>query len=488
MPTVLGNFPSINELLESPPLKSLVERVNPTRVMSSVRSFVDGMRHELQTAVSQRQIPSPTALAEQIAQWIIRQEHAGVRAVINATGIVIHPELGTGPLADEALLALREAAGGYARATSQDLAGRGSRIEELLQQLTGCEAAIVTNNTSLALSLVTSAIAGGRQVLVPRAHLVAAADGSRPYELIDAAGGKLRECGALNQLTADDLSAGHSSDAAFLFWQQGLPFELTGANDVLDLPGVVSWANKHSLPVVVDLGIGGMIDCSAFGLTKQLTAKEALQAGAAAVIVRGDGLLGGPSCGMIVGRSSFISRLASYPLFRAVAADKLTLAALESTLELYRNSAEHPASERTAADPTANLSERAIPLLGLLATPADNLKHRCERLAPQLAASPAMRSVEILPGNAYLTGAKLSSERLPTWGLSLEAAQGTATDLLQLLASTTPAIIARQEADRVWLDLRTVAPREDQQIVLAIEQLARGKESAKETAKEVPLA
>lgn len=250
---------------------------------------------------------------------------------------------------------------------------------------------------------------------------------------------------------------------------------------MLDLPAAVNWASKHSLPVVVDLGSGGTHDCSSFGLPKQPTVKEALQAGAAVVIVRGEGLLGGPSCGLIVGRSSLVSRFASHPMFRAAAADRLTLAALESTLELYRIS-----GDRAPSEPTANLSERSIPLLALLATPADNLKHRCERLSPQLAASPIFRSVEILPGNAFLSGAKLSRERLPTWGLSLVAAHGTATDLLMLLASTTPAIIARHEADRVWIDLRTVAPREDQQLVLAIEQLAPGKVSVKEAATENP--
>ncbi|QDU31172.1 L-seryl-tRNA(Sec) selenium transferase [Anatilimnocola aggregata] len=471
MPTVLGNFPSINELLESPPLKSLVERVNPTRVMSSVRSFVDGMRQDLQTAVSQRQIPSPTALAEQIAQWIIRQEHAGVRAVINATGLVLHPELGSAPLADEAMLALREAAGGYSRATSRNLAGRGSRIEELLQQLTGCEAAVVTNNAALALSLVTKASACGREVLVPRCQLASSADGTRSYELVTAAGGQLRECGSTNHLHADDLSAGASERSAFLFWQQGLAFEVAGNHEVLDVATAIGWANKRSLPVVVDLGFGGLNDCSSFGLLKQPTVKETLQAGATAVIVRGDGLLGGPSCGLIVGRSNFISRLAEHPLFPATAADKLTLAALESTLELYRSGTEG----------TANTCERSIPLLALLATSADNLKHRCERLAPQLAASPALRAVEVFPGEAFLTGAKLPRERMSTWGLSLQSAQRNASELLAALAATTPAVVARLQGDRVWLDLRCVAPREDQQIVLAVEQLSRAKE-AKEPA------
>jgi L-seryl-tRNA(Ser) seleniumtransferase len=463
MATVLGNFPSIQELLESPPLKTLVERVNPTRVMTSVRSFVDGMRQELQTAVNQRQMPSPGALAEQIAQWIMRQEHTGIRAVVNGTGILLHPELGNPPLADEAALALRDAAGSYSRTASREAAGRGSHSEELVQKLTGAEAAIVTSNPSAALALIAQVLGLGREVLIPRSQLAAAADGSRAFELIAAAGCRVRECGATNQLTADDLNREFTSDAAFLFWQQTLSYELMGNHEQFDLAGAAAWANKRSLPLIVDLGYGGLEDGTALGLAKQPTVAEALQAGASAVIVQGAGLLGGPSCGLIVGRTAVVSRLAGHPLFRGVAADKLTLAALEATLQLYAVD-----NEAAAVSPT-----RLIPVLGLISTSLDNLKHRCERLAPQLSASPALAEVEAMPGEAFVTSAKLRRERMESWGLALRSAQGTAVELIAALASGTPAVMARQIGDRVWIDLRTVSPREDQQIVLAIEQLGR---------------
>jgi L-seryl-tRNA(Ser) seleniumtransferase len=460
MPSGLPNFPSINELLESPPLKSLVDRVNPTRMMTSVRSFVDGMRQELQTAVTQRQIPSPMVLAEQIAQWITRQEQAGVRNVLNATGVLLHPELGGAPLADEALAALRATAGSYSRVPAAGT--RPTRVEQLLQKLTGCEAAIVVANPALAVALVTNVLACGQDVLIPRSQMVTAVDGTRAFELIAAAGGRLCEVGAVNELLLADLDRGR--EAAFAFWQQGLPLEVTGHQQSIELSQMATWAQRHSLPLIVDLGLGGLYDVSPFGL-EQSTASAAIQAGAAAVILRGDGLLGGPSCAVIAAKSSLIGQLVAHPLLRTAGCDKAAMAAFEATLELYQ----------TAAEQQPSSIERAIPLLSLLATSADNLKHRCERLAPQLSASPALAAVEPLSGMAHLSAAKLSNERLDTWGLALQPAQGTAADLLIALSNTTPAVIGGLSGDRVWLDLRGISPREDQLLVQAIQQLPAAK-------------
>jgi L-seryl-tRNA(Ser) seleniumtransferase len=453
-----GNFPSINELLESPPLKALMSRVNTARILTSVRSFVDGMRQEVQTAVAQRQIPSPLALAEQIAQWIMRQEQAGVRSVLNTTGVVLHPELGGPPLADDALAALREAAGSYSRVP--DVAS-DSQVEQALQKLTGCEAALVTSNTSQAIALLTQTLASGRDVLIPRQQMATSIDGTRSYELIAAAGGRIREVGAVNDLTVHDLSAAHSDDAAFLYWQQGL----FAANDIrssIELVEVTAWANRRSLPVVVDLGIGAFHDGVSFGLEPLPTAAAALQAGATAVILRGDGLLGGPACGLVAGKSSLVSRNASHPLARTATCDKAILAALEATLQLHL----------AGLDPNGTSAERSIPLLSLLATSPENLKHRAERLAPQLAAWSVFASVEPRADFAYLTGAKRAGEKLPTWGLAVTPAQGTASDLLETLASTKPSIVGTLAGDHVWLDLRAISPREDQALVLAVEQLA----------------
>ncbi len=466
MPTGLGNFPSINELLESPPLKSLVERVNPARVMNSVRSFVDGMRQEVQTAVTQRQIPSAMALAEQIAQWIMGQEQAGVRGALNATGILLHPELGGAPLPEEAIAAMRAAAGSYSLSASGLVAGKTSHVDQLLQKLIGCEAALVTSNQAMALALVTNVLACGRAVIVPRSQMATAADGTRAFEVIAAAGGIIHEVGSANELTLNDLSAAASSQPGFLFWQQ-LAYEMTGHHQPLELVQVATWASRRALPLIVELGLGGLHDCASFGLEQQLTATAALQAGATAVIFRGDGLLGGPACGVIAGKSAILSPIASSPLFRAAASDKLTLAALEATLELYQ----------AASSQSPTTIERSIPLLSLLATSPDNLKHRCERLAPQLAALPALAAVEARAGDAHLTAAKLASQRLPSWGLALQSAQGSAAELLVALSNTTPAIIARVEGNTVWLDLRAISPREDQQLVLAVEQLGKAGET-----------
>jgi L-seryl-tRNA(Ser) seleniumtransferase len=464
MPNVLGNFPSINELLESPPLKSLVEHVNPSRVMSGVRSFVDGMRQELQTAVKERQIPSPVALAEQIAQWIMRQEQTGVRSVINATGTVLHPELGGAPLAEEALLALRSAGGSFTRCGATSGADSQSRVEQLLRELTGCEAAIVVNNAAAALGLVTCTLAAGREILLPQGQLGTSWQGTRAFDLIEPAGGRLRPVGTVNQTTLDDFTkAARDGQPGMVLWQEGLTYQITSGGEQLTQGQLGAWARSHNLQLVVELGHGGLNDGTNYALPTQPTIAAAVQSAAAIVIARGDALLGGPNCGLIAGRSSYLKQLTANPLYATVRCDRLTLAALEATLELYQAAAAQPPSQL----------ERAIPLWGLLGATPDNLKHRCERLAPQLRASTLLAEVEPQTGLASLTGSKLASQQLPTWVLSLKPAQGTAADLLATLAAGTPAVIGRLANDRVCLDLRAVAPREDQQLVLAVEQLGK---------------
>lgn len=458
MPNVLGNFPSINELLDSPPLKSLVERVNPTRVMSGVRSFVDGMRQELQTAVKDRQIPSPVALAEQIAQWIMRQEQTGVRSVINATGTVLHHDLGGPPLAEEALLALRNAGVSYTGAT----AGSSARVEQLLRELTGCEAALVVNNVPAALSLATCCLANDRQVLLPLGQMGTNAHGLRAHDLIASAGGCPRPVGSVNEVTPEDFtSAAHGEETGFAIWQEGLPFQVSSDAMGLTSTQLGAWSREQGVPLVVDLGHGGLLDGVAQGFPAQPTIATALQSGASVVIARGDGLLGGPSCAIVVGRSAQLRQLMSNPLLNTIACNKLTLAALEATLSLYQAAKNDP----------ANSIERSVPLWGLLAASTDNLKHRVERLAPQLATSPVLAAVEPRSGLVSLCGSKIGSVQLTTWSLALKPTTGTAAELLNVLAAGTPAVVGRLEGDRVILDLRAVSPREDQQIVQAVEQL-----------------
>jgi L-seryl-tRNA(Ser) seleniumtransferase len=462
MANMLGNFPSINELLDSPPLKSLVERVNPARVMNGVRSFVEGMRQEVQTAVKERQIPSPVALAEQIAQWIMRQEQTGVRSVINATGTVLHPELGGPPLAEEALLALRNSAGSFTRCGVGSNSAPQARIEQLLRELTGCEAALVVNNAAAALGLVVCTLSTGRRVLVPQGQMGSSWHGARSFDWIEPAGGNLRSIGAVNETSIDDFNrAAADGQAGLILWQEGLTYHVPSSDEQVTLPQLGGWARSRSLPLAVELGHGGIIDGASYGLTPQPTLSAAWQAGAAIIICHGEALLGGPPCGIIAGRASYLRQLAANPLFATVASDKLTLSSLEATLELY---------QAAAGQPSASL-ERSLPLWELLSASAENLKHRCERLAPQLAASPALAAVETLSGTASLTGAKLASQQLPTSGLALKPAQGTAADLLAALANGSPAVVGRLENDRVWLDLRAMSPKEDQQVVMALEQL-----------------
>jgi L-seryl-tRNA(Ser) seleniumtransferase len=458
MSHVLRNLPSVNELLDSPPLKSLLRHVNQTVVTSGVRSFLERLRTDVQNA-SGINVPSPAELAERIARWIASGANRALHPVINATGTLLHPTLGGGPLADEAIQAIASVGANYATALGEsNRSVRNASVERLIVQLCGAEAALVVSSGAAANFLSLATLASGREVIIARNELIDTGDGYRVADAIVAAGATMREVGAANRTSLDDFSAAVNDRTGAVLRVHSSSFQQLGDVISADSSELSQLARRMNVPLICELGTGALIDFNRYGIIGEPVVSEMVKAGADLVIFSGDKLIGGPACGIVVGRQTFIDRLAQNPIARAVQADKLTLAALYATLELYLSL------------PTAELS---IPLLSMLSTPIENLKNRAERLAPQIQATSAVASASAMEDEAYLTGSSLPRHRIPTYVVAITPAEGTVEQLIGRLMSGTCAVFARSARGRLLLDLRSVRPRHDQELVTAFQLLSQ---------------
>ncbi|MFO0900464.1 MAG: L-seryl-tRNA(Sec) selenium transferase [Pirellulales bacterium] len=454
-PKVLQHIPSVSELLEIQPLRGLVDRLNRNVVVSGVRTALDELRREARAAAGEAKLPDLRELAERIARRIAEGEQPAPRPVINATGVLLHAGLGSAPLSDDALESLVAVGRSYANLefdlTSGAPAPREAAVEPLLRLLSGAEAALVVNTSAAALHLALAALAGGREVVVSRQDM-GEVDGCRLTDL--AAGATLREVGAVHKCRVADYAAAIGPDTAALLCVQPTSWRASGDVERPTTPELVRLGQQHGLPVVVAAGYAAL--AGEFGELGGPTAAQLVADGADIVIASGSDLLGGPQCGLLVGRRELLDRLARFPLARALHVDKLTLAALAATLRAWQ-------------EPAA--AERALPILHLLHTPLDNLRNRAERLAAQLGARPSFARAEAVADEAFLSGHAVAELRLRSWCVAVEPAAESAEALAELLRLGQPAVVARVAGGRVLLDLRSVLARQDQEIAQAFARL-----------------
>ena len=469
---LLRNIPSVNELLESPQLKGLVNRVSRNVVVTGVRSFLSKLRDDVQQAAADMKVPTPSDLAEHIAKWIMTEEVPPLRPVINATGILLHTGLGRAPLADDAIEAIRDVAGGYASVEVDVKTGERSQrvqaVEKLLRQLTGAEAAAVVNNNAGATLLALSALATGREVIVSRGQLIEIGGSYRLPEVMTASGARLREVGTTNKTRVGDYDAAISEQTAALMRVHTSNFVVCGFTEEASLEELVALGRKRSLPVIDDIGSGALIDFAQFGLKGEPMASASLKVGADLVLFSGDKLLGGPQCGIIIGRKDLVQKISKHPLMRALRVDKMTLAALAATLRLYQDD---------------SAAKQSIPLLALLNTPLENLKNRAERLAPQIAATKAVASAEAVEGRAFLGGGSVPTQEIPTWCIAVAPAEKSVDELATALRRGSPSLFGRVQQSRLFLDLRSVLPRQDLQLVEAFQSITASDDQPEPPAK-----
>ena len=460
MTNVLRNIPSVNELLESPPLRKLLDRASRSVVLSGVRDFLDNLRSEVQSAAAEIKFPATGELAERIAQWIVHEERPSLRPVINATGILLHTGLGRAPLAEEALTAMVEVARDYASVEMDLATGERSRrivaVERLLQQLTGAEAAAVVNNNAAATLLTLAALAAGREVLVSRGQLVEIGGSYRLPEVMQASGAVLREVGTTNKTRIGDYQAAIGDATAALMHVHTSNYVVQGFSESTPIAELVALGRQEHRLVIDDIGSGALWDFSRFAVNDEPRPQDSVRCGADVVLFSGDKLLGGPQCGILVGKRACIDKINQHPLARALRVDKLTLAALAATLRLYQ-------------DPET--VEQRIPLLILLTTSLDNLRNRAERLAPQLAACAVVAAAEPCQDTTFLGGGSMPNQQIPTWCVALTPARDSVDSLATRLRKGHPAVCGRVQNDRLLLDLRSVFARQDSLLVKALQAL-----------------
>ncbi len=464
-PNPLRNIPSVNELLENPSLKKLVDKISHNVVVSTARTMLDEMRSEVRTAASEMTLPSVSDLAERIAKRIVEGDVPSLRPVINATGILLHTGLGRAPLAEEAIEEMVAVARDYASVELDLATGQRSQrvlaVQSLLKELTGAEAALVVNNNAGATMLTLSALAAGREVIVSRGQLIEIGGSYRLPDVMAASGAILREVGTTNKTRPDDYANAIGEETAALMLVHPSNFVVVGFSDSVEIEELVDVGRRSKLPVIHDIGSGAMIDFGRFGFSGEPVAAQSIRAGADLVLFSGDKLLGGPQCGVIVGRKALVQQLDGHPMARALRVDKLTLSALAATLRQYRD------EEKALL---------AIPLLHLLTTSEDNLQNRAQRLAPQMAAAAAVDQAEAIAAVTYLGGGSIPAQKLSTWCVALTPAEMTVDRLATALRTGTPSVVGRVQQDRLLLDLRSVLPRQDTQLVAALEALRGGEE------------
>jgi L-seryl-tRNA(Ser) seleniumtransferase len=390
-----------------------------------------------------------------------RESRPSLRPVINATGVIINTNLGRSPLSRAALAAIQEVAGGYSNLEYDLEAGerdsRHTHVAALLCELTGAEAALVTNNNAAAVLLALSTLAGGREVIISRGQLVEIGGGFRVPDVMRQSGCQLIEVGTTNRTRLADYEAALSERTAMLLTVHPSNFRLVGFVETASTAALSELAHRHGLPVMDDLGSGCLLRSERYGLGHEPMPQESITAGADVVCFSGDKLLGGPQAGIIVGKADVIQRIARHPLMRAVRIDKMTLAALEATLRHYQR-------EEAVTN---------IPIWQMIAATPAALASRATRWASQLQKQGIMARTR--RGESTVGGGSLPGETLPTTLLALDAGRVPfpLDELAQRLRTRKIPIVARIQHDTLLLDPRTVLKEQDREVVVAlVEELA----------------
>jgi len=417
----LRDLPSVDELAR--------EHADPLAI-DAARAVLAKAREEIVAGVD------PGDLAGRLRDELASTRRLRLRRVLNATGVIVHTNLGRAPLAEEALAHVHDVARGYSNLEYDLSAGaRGSRqdhVAAILRRLTGAEAVLVVNNNAAAVLLALAALAEGREVLVSRGELIEIGDGFRIPDVLARSGARLREVGTTNRTRAADYEQAMGPDTALLLRVHQSNFRVVGFTELPALHDLAQVAQSHELPLVDDLGSGVLAE-----LAGEPSAKEALAAGADLVTFSGDKLLGGPQAGIVVGRAELVEKLGRHPLQRALRADKLTLAALEGTLTLYLDAPDK------------------IPVLRMLREDADSVRARAARLA-------TLVEGDVEETVARVGGGALPLAEIPSFACAIEESLGAA------LRSGEPPVVGIVRDGRLLLDCRTLADGEVDEVAAAV--------------------
>jgi len=457
---LLRQIPSVDELLGQPRLAALSERVDRNLVVEVARAVLADLRGRIVGDLNWTALGlSAASVEELISAEVERILSRSLQPVINATGVILHTNLGRAPLTEAVVDEFRRTATQYSNLEYDLEAGaRGKRdvhTGELLTRLTGAEAGIVVNNCAAAVLVTLAALARGGEVIVSRGELIEIGDGFRIPEIMEQSGAILREVGTTNRTRLADYENAINEKTRLLLRVHPSNFKVTGFTEKPSLQELVALSQRSGLPLAEDLGSGCLVDLSEYGVSEP-TVRQSIEAGVSVVMFSSDKLLGGPQAGIIAGKKELVARVRRCPLFRALRVDKLTIAALEATLGAYL---------RAAWD--------EVPAIRMIRATPQELKRRAENFIRELRPELPLDEVEIeiADGSSLAGGGSTPSQALPTKIIRIASVRYSATKLEQRLrrAPAGVSVIVRVEEGRLVLDLRTVFPEQE---LLLIKTLA----------------
>jgi L-seryl-tRNA(Ser) seleniumtransferase len=448
--TTLRNLPSVEELLQTKNAAELIAQYGRPLTLSAIRETLGKIRIRFSNGQITA-LPLHDLILAQTDALLTLWAKPTLRAVVNASGVILHTNLGRAPLSHSAIHAMDLVSRGYST-LEYDLekGARGSRLihaEAILQKLTGAESAVVVNNNAAAVMLVLSALANKKRVIISRSELVEIGGGFRIPDVMKQSGAKLVEVGTTNKVHLRDYEEALQEPSALIMRAHRSNFKLIGFTSEPDLKDIATLARQAGVAIVDDLGSGALYDTEKYGLTHEPTVQEALAAGVDVVCFSGDKLLGGPQAGIIIGKKDLLDKIKKHPLARVVRADKACLAGVTATLLHYLK----------------DEAEREIPILKMMSYTLKQIKGRAEAWRRELGKG------EIIEGKSTVGGGSLPDETLPTFLLSLSVE--SPEKFLQLLRAQNPPIIARTANNKILLDPRTVFPEQEGALLVGLENV-----------------
>lgn len=450
--TTLRNLPSVEQLLQTETTAHLIARFGRPLTLDALRKTLDDIRARFKSGTL-AELPSTDSILAQSESTLSAWTAQTLHPVINATGVILHTNLGRAPLSDAAIHAMSIVSRGYSNLEFDLETGkRGSRLihaESLLQKLTGAESALVVNNCASAVLLTLSALANRKRVVIARSQLVEIGGGFRVPDVMKQSGAKLVEVGTTNKIRLSDYQSAFEESTALVMRAHRSNFKIIGFTEEPDFKDIVDAAHQAGVPVIDDLGSGALYDTAKYGFSHEPTVQESLHAGADVILFSGDKLLGGPQAGIIIGKKELLDKIKKHPLARAVRADKSCLAGISATLSHYLK----------------DEAEREIPILKMMSLTLKQLQGRAEAWRVELGQG------AVISGESTVGGGSLPGESIPTFLLELRVK--SAEKFLRALRKNNPPIIARTENNKVLLDPRTVFPEQEGALLVGLKNLLR---------------
>jgi len=450
----LRAIPSVDAILQSPTAESLITAFGRKLAIDAIRLSLDQIREKI---ISGHPVPTNDVIIKEAKKFALKWTHQSLAPVINATGIILHTNLGRAPLSEETIKAMQEISTSYNNLEFDLVKGkRGKRsihAEEILKKLTGAESALVVNNNAAAVLLILSALAKRKKVIIPNSQLVEIGGGFRVPDVMKQSDARLIPIGTTNRIHLSDYAQALEDGASIVLNAHHSNFKIIGFTSEPNLKDVIDVSHNHSVPFVYDLGSGALLDTSMYGLAHEPTVFEALSAGADVICFSGDKLIGGPQAGIIIGKSKLLTKIKRHPLARALRADKTCLAGISTTLIHYLKGE----------------AEEKIPVWKMIAQDEATIHQRVKEWKEVIGQG------EVLKGSSIVGGGSLPGEALPTYVLALDISK--ANKFLNKLRTLPFPIVARIENDRVLFDPRTVLPNQEDAFLQNLTKVLRKEEN-----------